>query len=44
MLEVVGFDGERREVSLQPGQLLFYESAKLVHGRPKPFEVSPLDD
>jgi len=39
LLEVVTFDGVRREVALQPGQMLFYESAKLVHGRPKPFEV-----
>jgi hypothetical protein len=22
---------------MKPGQILFYQSAKLVHGRPKPF-------
>ncbi|GAB5356912.1 hypothetical protein AAMO2058_000329100 [Amorphochlora amoebiformis] len=29
--------GRVHEVALEPGQLLFYESAKLLHGRPKRF-------
>lgn len=36
-LEVVGYDGVKRQVRLMPGEMLFYESAKLVHGRPLPF-------
>jgi len=29
--------GRVHEVALEPGQLLFYESSKLLHGRPRPF-------
>lgn len=36
-LEIIGLDGARHEVVLRPGQLLFYESAKLSHGRPSTF-------
>ena len=31
-------DGRPHEVSLQPGEMLFYESAKLKHGRPYPLD------
>jgi hypothetical protein len=30
-------DGARHEVFMQPGEMVLYESARLVHGRPKPF-------
>ncbi|CAD5118666.1 unnamed protein product [Dimorphilus gyrociliatus] len=36
-LEVVEFDGTRKEVRLEAGEMLLYESAKLIHGRPKLF-------
>merc|ERR1719235_505253 len=35
-LVITGYDGRTVEVDLQPGQLLFYESAKCIHGRPRP--------
>lgn len=34
-VEVVGFDGKRQTINMKHGDLLFYESAKLIHGRPK---------
>eukprot|EP00656_Telonema_subtile_P008502 TRINITY_DN13964_c0_g1_i2.p1 TRINITY_DN13964_c0_g1~~TRINITY_DN13964_c0_g1_i2.p1 ORF type:complete len:398 (+),score=85.05 TRINITY_DN13964_c0_g1_i2:201-1394(+) len=33
-VEVFSFDGSRMNVTMKPGQMLLYESAKLVHGRP----------
>lgn len=35
---IEGYDGVSREVDLQPGQMLFYESAKCIHGRPRPMK------
>ena len=29
--------GEVHEINLEPGELLLYEGARLVHGRPWPF-------
>lgn len=34
-LEVIDFTGKRKEISMKPGDLILYESAKLIHGRPK---------
>ena len=31
-------DGVMHSVDLQPGQMLFYESARLMHGRPTPMK------
>jgi hypothetical protein len=31
------FHGQTHEVTLTPGDILFYESSKCFHGRPKPF-------
>ena len=36
-LVIEGFDGRTHEVALQPGEMLFYESSKCLHGRPRPF-------
>ncbi|GAB5361688.1 hypothetical protein AAMO2058_000734100 [Amorphochlora amoebiformis] len=36
-LEIMGIDGKHHKVVLRPGQLLFYESAKLMHGRPSTY-------
>jgi hypothetical protein len=33
---IEGFDGKIAEVDLQPGEMLFYESSKCIHGRPRP--------
>lgn len=35
-LEVYDFNGEVKTIDMGPGQILFYQSAKLVHGRPVP--------
>jgi len=35
---ITGYDGRTVEVDLQPGELLFYESAKCIHGRPRPMK------
>jgi hypothetical protein len=34
------FDGNTHEVTLKPGDILFYESSKCVHGRPTKFNGS----
>jgi len=34
-VEVVGFNGVRTTINMRHGEMLFYESAKLIHGRPK---------
>ena len=35
---IEGYDGRSVEVDLQPGEMLFYESAKCIHGRPRPLK------
>ena len=35
---IEGFDGRSVEVDIQPGQTLLYESAKCIHGRPRPMK------
>jgi hypothetical protein len=35
---IEGFDGKTVEVDLQPGEMLFYESSKCIHGRPRPLK------
>lgn len=37
---IEGYDGKTYEVILKPGDLLFYESSKCMHGRPRPFKGS----
>lgn len=37
-LEIKAHDGNYSYVTMQPGHMLFYESAKCLHGRPAPFE------
>ena len=36
-LEILDHDNNVHEVYLSPGEMILYESAKLLHGRPKPF-------
>jgi hypothetical protein len=38
MLEIVDHSGNLHEISMKPGDVLMYESAKTLHGRPKPLE------
>ena len=33
-LEVIGFDGKRYLITLEPGEMILYEGTKLIHGRP----------
>ena len=35
-LHAVDIDGRERQIDLAPGELLLYESARIVHGRPVP--------
>lgn len=37
-LEIQSVDGSLHEVNLEPGDMVFYESAKSLHGRPKVFK------
>ena len=37
-LEIVGMDGLVRQIYLEPGDMLLYESTTLIHGRPTPFQ------
>lgn len=39
-LSIEDADGERHEVVLEPGEMLFYEGAYLRHGRPYPLQGS----
>tara|TARA_X000001382_G_scaffold108973_1_gene85015 strand:- start:1792 stop:2433 length:642 start_codon:yes stop_codon:yes gene_type:complete len=32
-LEIIGYDEKMHKIYLEPGEMLFYESAKLLHGR-----------
>lgn len=36
VLEVIGHDGIARNVTIQPGEMILYESHSLIHGRPYP--------
>ncbi|CAN0331996.1 unnamed protein product [Ascophyllum nodosum] len=37
-LFVRGHDGVARNLFIQPGEIIFYESASVLHGRPEPFQ------
>lgn len=37
-IDIEDHNGQLHSVSLQPGQMLFYESAKLLHGRMRAFK------
>jgi len=37
-IAIEGFDGKTVEVDLKPGEMLFYESTKCMHGRPRPLK------
>ena len=39
-LVIIDNTGIEHSVVLQPGEMLFYESARLAHGRPRPFNGS----
>ena len=32
-LQIVGHDGHVHELTIEPGELIYYESAKCLHGR-----------
>lgn len=38
MLEIVDHDGNLHEIAMEPGDMVLYESAKALHGRPKPLQ------
>ena len=37
-LEVIGHDGIARNVTMEPGDLVLYESHSILHGRPFPLK------
>ena len=37
-------DGETNAVYIKPGEMLWYESARAVHGRPKPLDGDYFDN
>lgn len=37
-LYIEDIDGHPYEISMEPGEMVFYEGAKLMHGRPYPLE------
>ena len=34
ILEVIGHDGKAHNVTMEPGQMVLYESHSVIHGRP----------
>ena len=36
-LEVYDHEGKVHQVIIKPGEMVFYESATVIHGRPTPF-------
>ncbi len=37
-LHIEGIDGEVRQIDMEPGEFVFYEGTRLVHGRPYPLD------
>ena len=37
-LRILDHSGEAHDVTLEPGEALFYESARLLHARPEPLQ------
>ncbi|GKY95393.1 hypothetical protein MPSEU_000500900 [Mayamaea pseudoterrestris] len=38
-LEVIGHDGVARNLTLEPGEMILYESHSVIHGRPQPLAM-----
>jgi prolyl 4-hydroxylase len=38
LLKILDHDDQEHDLPMRPGDLLLYESAKLLHGRPEPFK------
>ena len=38
MLEVIGHDGKAHNLTMQPGEMVLYESHSVIHGRPYPLK------
>lgn len=43
-LLILDHDGNEHNLIMQPGDMVFYESARLLHGRPGEFRVSAVID
>lgn len=37
-LEVIGHDGLAHNITMQPGDMILYESHSIIHGRPFPLQ------
>jgi prolyl 4-hydroxylase len=43
-LQILDHQGKLHEVMIQPGEMVLYESARLIHGRPTPFKGKRYDN
>lgn len=43
-LNLIDLNGNKREIYLQPGEMLLYESAKVFHGRQEPLDGEYFDN
>ena len=43
-LYILDNDGESHKVVIQPGEMIWYESARAMHGRPRPLNGSYFDN
>ena len=43
-LYLVDNKGEQHKVVMKPGEMLWYESARLIHGRPQPLQGEFFDN
>ena len=43
-LYILDNEGEQHMVVMEPGEMVWYESARLIHGRPQPLEGKYYDN
>ena len=43
-LYILDNEGEQHMVMMEPGEMVWYESARLIHGRPQPLEGEYYDN
>ncbi len=43
-LLILDHDGNEHNITMKPGDMIFYESARLLHGRPEPMEGDHYDN
>ena len=43
-LHILDHEGKRHYVDMQPGEMVLYEGATLIHGRPRPLKGKHYDN